>query len=481
MIPLFRKLDWLFQRRRKEAELREELDFHLSVEASVHEEAGLAHDKAKAAARRELGNWDSCPGRYALHLGLVLPGPTCAGPALCLPSHEIQLAFHPARDAHSGLGNRREYRDLQLPGRHPGSYAAGCRSAIFDRVEVAHRTHRDSVMHGMSTGASSDTYDDPQAGTIGGIFPYPAFELVQKQNGDSLFSSVFAFESAFADSLDVSIKGEPGCNLGFCLGGIFFGTWCFSGGRPSHSSRDDRTSAPTVAVVSYSMSQARFGGPANAIGQPILVDNVPFTVVGVTPQGFFGVDPRYNPSIYLPFRTNLLLGAANPFGLRPNDYLAANFYWVQMMARLRPGVSAQQAQAALVEPFHQWVSTTATTDIERANLPQLLVNPAATGLDSCAATIRSRSTCCWDGCFDLASGMRQRRQSSSRACRRPASRNRPALEHWGKPISHHSPTLDRKPLLPLPQAEFLGCSSPSGHSLSHLATGQRPQRFLPAS
>src|SRR4029077_8908856 len=119
---------------------------------------------------------------------------------------------------------------------------------------------------------------------------------------------------------------------------------------------DDQTGVPAVAVVSYSMSQARLGGPASAIGQSILVDNVPFIVVGVTPQGFFGIDPRYNPSIYLPFRTNLLLGAANPFGLRPSDYLAQNFYWVQIMARLHPGVSAQQAQAALVEPFHQWVS-----------------------------------------------------------------------------------------------------------------------------
>src|SRR5262249_42759394 len=145
---------------------------------------------------------------------------------------------------------------------------------------------------------------------------------------------------------------------------------------------DDQTGAPAVAVVSYSLSQTRFGGPSNAIGQAILVDNVPFTVVGVTAPGFFGVDPRYNPSIYLPFRTNLAISATHPFGLRPRDYLAENFYWVQIMARLRPGVSEQQAQAALVEQFHQWVSHTATTDHERANLPELFVQSAATGLDS---------------------------------------------------------------------------------------------------
>ena len=50
--------------------------------------------------------------------------------------------------------------------------------------------------------------------------------------------------------------------------------------------------APPVAVVSFAFCQRRFGGPANATGQSILIDNVPFTVAGVAPPEFFGVDPR---------------------------------------------------------------------------------------------------------------------------------------------------------------------------------------------
>src|SRR5262249_43689735 len=56
MIPFLRKLRWLTQRARKEAEFREELDFHLSEEAALQEEAGRTHSEATAAARRELGN-----------------------------------------------------------------------------------------------------------------------------------------------------------------------------------------------------------------------------------------------------------------------------------------------------------------------------------------------------------------------------------------------------------------------------------------
>ena len=56
MKSFFRKLNWLAQRRRKEAELREELQFHLDEEAEERQDAGLAREQAKWAARRDLGN-----------------------------------------------------------------------------------------------------------------------------------------------------------------------------------------------------------------------------------------------------------------------------------------------------------------------------------------------------------------------------------------------------------------------------------------
>jgi predicted permease len=63
-------------------------------------------------------------------------------------------------------------------------------------------------------------------------------------------------------------------------------------------------------------------------------------------------------------------------------YGDGNFYWIEMMGRLRPGVSMSQAQAALAPRFHQWVATTAKTDGERARLPALILNPGAEGLGS---------------------------------------------------------------------------------------------------
>ena len=77
-----------------------------------------------------------------------------------------------------------------------------------------------------------------------------------------------------------------------------------------------------------------------------------------------------------------MLGTVHPFGAAANDYQDQNFYWMEIMGRLRPGVTQMQAQAALSEPFHQWVASTSTTDKERENLPALDVKNGAEGLDS---------------------------------------------------------------------------------------------------
>src|SRR5438046_9312557 len=56
MTSFFRKLSWLMGRRRKEAELEEELRFHLDEEAEQRQAEGLSSKEARWAARRDLGN-----------------------------------------------------------------------------------------------------------------------------------------------------------------------------------------------------------------------------------------------------------------------------------------------------------------------------------------------------------------------------------------------------------------------------------------
>jgi predicted permease len=227
------------------------------------------------------------------------------------------------------------------------------------------------VMHGVQGLA----WPGDQGIMVSGMFPYDAFETLRKEN--PVFSTLFGYFNGLKHNLtaggQATIAGAE-----YVTGEYFRGLEVSPAAGRLIDSGDDRPGAPTVAVISFATSQNRFGGPLNAIGQSILVDNHPFTVIGVAPPEFFGVDPAAAPDLYLPLHTNLLVTGADAARM----YVDRNFYWIEMMGRLRPGVSMAQAQAALAPRFHQWVAATATTGGERAKLPALILNPGAEGLGS---------------------------------------------------------------------------------------------------
>jgi predicted permease len=227
------------------------------------------------------------------------------------------------------------------------------------------------VMHGVQGMA----WPGDKGAMVSGMFPYGAFETLR--DGNPVFSTLFGYFNGLNRTL--AIRGQASSASTEYVTGEYFRGLAVSpaAGRPIDS-EDDRPGAAPVAVISFATSQRRFGGLSSAIGQPVLVDNVPFTVIGVAPPEFFGVDPAAAPDLYLPLHTNLLVDGARAARMYPDG----NFYWIEMMGRLRPGVSMAQAQAALAPRFHQWVATTATTDGERAKLPALMLNPGAAGLGS---------------------------------------------------------------------------------------------------
>ena len=227
------------------------------------------------------------------------------------------------------------------------------------------------VMHGVQGLA----WPGDKGAMVSGMFPYGALETLREEN--PVFSTLFGYFNG--RNRNLSIHGETtSASAEYVTGEYFRGLAVSPVAGRLIDSEDDRPGAAPVAVISFAKSQNRFGGPPNAIGQSILVDNIPFTVIGVAPPEFFGVDPAAAPDLYLPLHTNVLVdgaGAASMYG-------DGNFYWIEMMGRLRPGVSMAHAQAVLAPRFHQWVATTAKTDGERAKLPALILNPGAAGLGS---------------------------------------------------------------------------------------------------
>jgi macrolide transport system ATP-binding/permease protein len=376
MRTFLRKLKWLTERRSKEADLREEIQFHLNEEAEERQSAGLAPDQARWAARRELGNvgqlqentraaWGWTPVeqfgqdlRYALRMMMHNRGFTMLAVLSLALGIGANVAIYSFMDT---LMLR------SLPVSDPASVAVLNWHSVMTKM-------RGSVVHS----GSGTIYGESGRASTGPIFPYPAFELIQKTSA-AVFSSVFAHYPT--RNVNLMVNGQAEQAIGEYLSGDYFHGLAV----PPAAGRviipdDDRVGAPPVAVLSFVYSQKRFGDASRAAGASILINNVPFTVAGVAAPGFFGVDPASVPDFYVPLHTNLLLAT----GERVNgkSYLDPNYYWIEIMARLAPGVSLRQANAALGPVFHQWVASTASSDSERARLPELWVREGGGGIDT---------------------------------------------------------------------------------------------------
>jgi macrolide transport system ATP-binding/permease protein len=367
---------WIESARRSEA-LGEEMELHLAEKAAELEADGMTAERAQAEARRRFGN-----------AGLKHE-----------ESREIWMTrflSELGQDVRYGFRTMNANRAFSALAVLLLALGIGANTAIYSLMEsillrslpvgdpeslVVLNWHSPPpfnaskqwvhVVHGLQGVA----WPGGKGAMVSGMFPYGAFETLRDEN--PVFSTLFGYFNG--QTRNLSIHGQATTASTEYVTGEYFRGLAVSpaAGRPIDSA-DDRLGAAPVAVISFATSQNRFGGPPNAIGQSILVDNLPFTVIGVAPPEFFGVDPAAAPDLYLPLHTNLLVDPASAARMYGNG----NFYWIEMMGRLRPGVSMAQAQAALAPRFHQWVAATATTDGERAKLPALILNPGAEGLGS---------------------------------------------------------------------------------------------------
>ena len=97
-----------------------------------------------------------------------------------------------------------------------------------------------------------------------------------------------------------------------------------------------------VAVLSYAHWQNSFAGDPNVIGKTVNVNNQDLTIIGVAPQWFTGMMRDYEPLVYVPLTLRWLMQPEEP---RNEENHQA--YWLTLFARLKPGVSFEQAQAEM--------------------------------------------------------------------------------------------------------------------------------------
>jgi predicted permease len=190
---------------------------------------------------------------------------------------------------------------------------------------------------------TGSTQRDATGATVGTSFPYQSFTRLREQ--ESALSEVFAFGWV---NLNVNADGQAEVANGQAVSGNYYEAL----GVPpligrTISDQDDQAAAAPVAVISYRYWRQRFGGDAAIVGKQINLNNVAFTIIGVTPEGFEGtmqVGSSEDVSIPIAWEAQV-----NPERSR----MKGAVWWLRLMGRLKPEATAEQARAALETVFQQ--------------------------------------------------------------------------------------------------------------------------------
>ncbi len=369
-MALLRRLRSLIRRKQKAADLRDELRFHLETDEDERRDAGADADHARRAARLEFGNvtlvaedtratwgwtkWEQLGQdvRYAIR--------TLWKSRAFTTTAVLSLAL--------GIGANTLLYSLtdaillkSLPVKDPRSL-----------VRMTWHTAK-AENHGLSRHDSSIRSET--AGYTNGVFAYVAFEQFHRH--DELFSSVFAYQDAGSISLRVRDDTAPGI-AEYVSGDYFRGLGISPAAGRWLVTDDDRLDPANVAVITAALAEGRFGGIDAALGQTLVLNNAPFTVVGVAPRSFFGTDPGVTPDVYVPLHTAPVVEPTRLDRARVFNDPATG--WLEIMARLQPGVTLEHAQATLAPPFQQFTEQIKASG-RWLQAPTLTLVPGAQGID----------------------------------------------------------------------------------------------------
>jgi predicted permease len=171
-----------------------------------------------------------------------------------------------------------------------------------------------------------------------------AFSVADYRDVRAQTSAVFSGLITQLISIDgLSVNGKAERIVTSYGGGNFFSTLGIKPalGRFILSSEEETPGANPVMVLSFSYWKTRFGGDPGVIGRKVAVDGHPVTIVGVAPEGFYGLFSFGDMQGYLP------LGMATIAGNPPDFMTNRGFRTALVFGRLRSRVSLSQAQASL--------------------------------------------------------------------------------------------------------------------------------------
>ena len=266
-----------------------------------------------------------------------------------------------------------------------------------------------------------------------GMYSYPLYERLKAELPE--FEELTAFQAGGArlsarrqdtEATSRAIRAQ------YVTGSYFstLGVKAF-GGRV-FAPDDDRAAATPVAVMSHHLWKDTYGGDPTVVGATFVLEGHPFTIVGVTPPGFFGETLRGDPpDLWVPLQQEPLLYGDTSILRQP---ISA---WLRVIGRIRPGAKIDGVGPRLTGILHQWLQH--DSGYPSNWMPGRHPGPAAAG-------DRGRSRGLWcrrdEGAVRtqpaaspgrvrarVAHRLRQRRQSTPRPRRRPPRADSGAARH----------------------------------------------------
>jgi predicted permease len=171
----------------------------------------------------------------------------------------------------------------------------------------------------------------------GAYFTNPIWEQIRGRQ--DVFSGVFAYGG---NGFNLAAGGEARNVRGSYTSGQFFDALGLHAivGR-TFTMADDKRGCPGTAVLSHGFWQREYGGRADVVGKTISLNKHPFEILGVLAPGFTGMDVGSEMDIYVPLcAEKIIRGEFSALDQRSS-------WWLRVIGRPKPGVSAAQAEARL--------------------------------------------------------------------------------------------------------------------------------------
>jgi putative ABC transport system permease protein len=311
MSAFLRYLLYLLRRSDYDAELREEIESHRAHRQDALERAGLAPTAAARASRRAMGN-----------VTLAVEDVRDAWIMRMLDS-----GWQDVRDAIRGLRKNAGFAAMVI-----GTLALG----------IGANTSLFSIFNSLIIRPLPVQEPGRLALLTSGSWSYPVWREIEARDTE-LFEGAFAWSR---ESFNLAEAGKPLPVDASYVSGHFFdvlGVQAFRGRMLTPA--DDSAASPNgpVGVISHRFWRQHFGGADDVVGRQLTLHprRLSFTVVGVTPPGFTGVDVGRDVDVMLPFAAEPIVRGSE------SELEIVGASWLDIMVRLKPGQTIESANALL--------------------------------------------------------------------------------------------------------------------------------------